>query len=683
MKRIEVKMLLGILPVVIVAMLILTIISANTSQDIINDTIGQQMKAELTANVNGIDNYLNVVKNTAENIAKVVGTTYEETQMPVYGNMLTDIIWDNELVLGSGIWFEPHVYDTAEEYIGPYWYKEGDDTLLTYDYSNAEYDYFTQEYYIRAKESKGEAIITDPYYDPTLQVIMASCSAPIYNESGTFIGALTVDMELSAIEKLVNAVQVGENGNAMLVTKDGTYLSCDDVEKVASALSITEDSNVLLAEAGKQIIKDGQGMTSYVEEEEYYNLYYDTVPGVNWYLIIKIPQAELNEPSVNLSIELGTVSIIALLICIVAVLVQVKTISFNLRKVKVFAESLAKGDFTIRTLKEKRKDELGQMSVALNYMYEENKSVIKNITMDAEKVNESSNQLREASIQLAEQLNKIKIYMGQVNEEMLSANASTQKVNVAVTDVNTSVSILATETETSSDKAMEIMERAKEIEESSKKAYTYAIGMSEQYEKNLSKAVENAKVVENISIMANMISSIANQINMLSLNASIEAARAGEHGRGFAVVAAEIGKLAGETSRAVNEIKTTIQEVEEAFKVMTEGTGELVIFLKDTVTPDYDKFNQISKQYGIDATLIEEISAKIGNRAESIADIMSDVSEAMHTVTQAAQNTTESSSMVMDSVEGVVSVIDEVSYMSEEQKNISDKLSEVTAKFQL
>lgn len=683
MKRIEVKMLLGILPVVIVAMLILTIISANTSQDIINDTIGQQMKAELTANVNGIDNYLNVVKNTAENIAKVVGTTYEETQMPVYGKMLTDIIWDNELVLGSGIWFEPHVYDTAEEYIGPYWYKEGDDTLLTYDYSNAEYDYFTQEYYIRAKESKGEAIITDPYYDPTLQVIMASCSAPIYNESGAFIGALTVDMELSAIEKLVNAVQVGENGNAMLITKDGTYLSCDDVEKVASALSITEDANVLLAEAGKQIIKDGQGMTSYVEGEEYYNLYYDTVPGVNWYLIIKIPQAELNATSVNLSIELGTVSIIALIICIIAVLVQVKTISFNLRKVKVFAESLAKGDFTIRTLKEKRKDELGQMSVALNYMYKENKSVIKNISMDAEKVNDSSNQLREAAIQLAEQLNKIKIYMGQVNKDMLSASASTQKVNAAVTDVNTSVSILASETETSSDKAMEIMERAKEIEESSKKAYSYAIGMSEQYEKNLNKAVENAKVVENISIMANMISSIANQINMLSLNASIEAARAGEHGRGFAVVAAEIGKLAGETSRAVNEIKTTIQEVEEAFKVMTEGTRDLVIFLKDTVTPDYDKFNQISKQYGIDATLIEEISAKIGNRAESIAVIMSDVSDAMHTVTQAAQNTTESSSMVMDSVEGVVSVIDEVSYMSEEQKNISDQLSEVTAKFQL
>ena len=80
---------------------------------------------------------------------------------------MAGIIEHNELIRGSGIWFEPNVYDAQERYVGPYIYKDGDSIITTYDYSNAEYNYFQYEFYTNAVESQGEAVLTDPYYGET------------------------------------------------------------------------------------------------------------------------------------------------------------------------------------------------------------------------------------------------------------------------------------------------------------------------------------------------------------------------------------------------------------------------------------------------------------------------------------------------------------------------------------
>lgn len=683
MKRIGMKMLLGILPVMILAMLILTKISGDTSQAIINDKIGEQMTWELQANVNEINNYLNVVKATTENISRAVGATYQNTDMEVYEKMLTNIIWDNDLVMGSGLWFEPYLFDSTQKYTGPYWYKDGTDTRLTYDYSNADYDYFSQEYYTQASGGARGAAITDPYYDPTLDVIMASCSAPIYNDENQFIGAVTVDIELSHIQKLVQDIQTGQNGKAMLITENGTYLSCEDNGKVISGLNISQDNNPSLAAAGKQISGSEDGMAVFTEGEEPYNLYYDTVPGVLWTLMIKIPQAEINAPTEELIKKLGTVCAAALILCLIAVMWQVSSISINLRKVKSFAASLAQGDFTIAPLVSRRRDELGQMSKALNGMYSDNKGVIQEISTDAEYINSSSRRLSTAAAELTEQFKRIQKIMHRVNDATMASSASTEEVNASVETVNSSVAVLAEEIKKNSNKAREIKERAREAENRSKQAYDYATGMSEQYEKSLSLAMENAKVVEHISTMANLISGIATQINLLSLNASIEAARAGVHGKGFAVVAAEIGRLAGDTSRSVEQIRETIRDVEGAFKLLADGTGELVDFLKNTVTPDYDSFNHTAKQYNLDAVIIEGISSKIAEMTGEIEHIMHEAGDAVHMVAEAAQSTAESSSRVMQSVDEASSVVTEVSDMSKKQKGIAEQLNQVVAGFKL
>lgn len=273
--------------------------------------------------------------------------------------------------------------------------------------------------------------------------------------------------------------------------------------------------------------------------------------------------------------------------------------------------------------------------------------------------------------------------MSKVNEAMMSSSAASEEVNASVEEVNSSVNVLSGETDKSRQLADEIRARAKAIELKSKQAFDNANNLSGEFEINLSKSIENAKVVESIGTMANVISNIAEQINLLSLNASIEAARAGEQGKGFAVVAGEIGKLAGETSKAVDQIQKTIIDVQGAFDRLTDDSKSLLSFLTQTVTPDYGAFVDTARQYGLDAESIEIFSNKLAVMSEDIERIMGEVGSAIQNIAESAQSTADNSSKTMESIHEVSGVVDEVSDMSKDQQKIAGDLSEVVRTFKL
>jgi methyl-accepting chemotaxis protein len=682
-RSIGIKMLLGILPVVVLALGLLAKISESTSRDLITQQSNSTMQSELKANVNSINDYLNVVETTAMNISQVVGSSYQTTQMDTYGAAISKIIESNDLILGSGIWFEPNTFDAQQKYMGPYWHKVGDKTELTYEYNNASYDYFNQEYYKLAKSGIKKAVITDPYFDPTLNITMASCTAPIYDPNGKFIGAVTVDMQLSDINDLIQSIKVGKNGTAMLTSSSGIYLCGTDQEKITKGVNISQDENGSLAAAGTSMLSSEKGKVNYTDGSETYNLYYDKVPDIGWIIMIKMPQSELEEPIVALNAKLMQVSVIAIICCILAVLFQVAVIASGLNKVKRFAGFLAEGDFTIKPLKSKSKDELGQMSSSLNNMFTNNKAVIEQISEQAGGITDASMRLNTVSGDLQQQFSEVKVYMGDVDKAMMSSSAATEELNASMSEVNTSVNVLAGETGKSSRMAGEIMERARVIEKNSRDAYESAADISKQREQELLMAVEHAKVVDKIGDMARVISNTASQINLLSLNASIEAVRAGEQGRGFAVVAREIGRLAKDTSEIVKEIEGTITEVQKAFGMMMDGSESMLKFLKETVTPDYNNFVDVGQQYGRDAISIEEISNEIAEMADNISQVMQEVRDAIQNVSESVQTTAGNSSMVLSTIEKAYDVVTDMSKMSQKQERIAEELNTVVSGFKL
>ena len=680
-KSIRVKMLAFIIPAIMITMGVLTFISATNSKSIIDREIKGRMSQALNANIYQIESYLTNVETTATLLSRTIENTYQEVSLADYEKILGEINLDNDLILGSGIWFEPFVYDTAEKYVGPYVYKDGTKNVVTYDYSNAEYDYHNQEYYTIAKASK-EAIITEPYYDATLGMI-SSCTMPILDTNGKFLGCVTIDIELGTIKSLVEEIRVGELGTAMLLNGSGVFLGGVADEKIQNSASILEDENASLVSAGDVMLGTEQGFATYEKEDGIYNLYFNTIAKQGWKLAIQIPEAELNKPVEQLTITLIVVCLLGILLAGILVTIQVNTITHSLRRVKALAGSLATGDFTVDLLRVKTVDELGDMGTSLNEMYGSNKDIILSISKHAMDIHQSSNTLNQSTNELVQEFKNIETYMVKVNEAMMNASSATQEVNASAEEVNASIFVLSDETLKSKQMSDEIKHRANEIGTSSQKSFEYATKISGKFNQSLLRSIENAKVVESIGEMTEFISEIASQIDLLSLNASIEAARAGEAGRGFAVVASEIGKLSHATSDAVTRIQHTIEDVKTAFSGLVTEADSMLSFVLETVTPDYNRFVTIASQYVSDAEAIESNTEKISEMTTNIREIMNEVILAIQNIAESAQETADNGVKIMTSVGQVSSEVDHVLHMSSKSQEIADRLQEVVSKYKL
>ncbi len=680
-KKIGTRIVVVIVPIMLLAQCILTVISSTSSSKLINEESASNMDSTLAYHQTQIEGYLDGVKTMATTIAGSVASTYTYTSLADYEKMLGDIIQTNDIVLGSGLWFEPYVYDAQQEYVGPYIYKDGGSVVTTYDYSNAEYDYFNQEYYLNAMHSD-TPVITDPYYDETSGTIMSSCSVPIKDGDET-IGCVTVDIELTAIQNLVGNVVVGEKGSAILTTADGVYLAGVPEDKIAGSVNIAEDENASLAAAGAQIVAGDAGTGSYEQDGEAYNLYYGSINGLGWKFILQIPKSELTLPVYQLIQKLILVCIAAVIVALLVIVMQAGGISKSIARVQLFAKELAGGNYTVSALQVRGRDEIANMGSSLNEMYTNNRNLIRNISSHASEINASSETLNESAAHLKQEFDSITKYMSQVNEAILDTSSATQQLYASMDQVNESTNTLAGETEGSLTIAHEISQRAEEIKKTSQQSFESTTALQDKYESELAESIKRAEVVKNIDKMAMIISNIADQISLLSLNASIEAARAGESGRGFAVVASEIGKLAGETAVAVSGIQGTISEVQDAFSSLAMNANVLLDFVSNTVTPDYRNFVEVAGQYGKDAESITGYSEKISQMASDIREIMEQVTSAIQNITESTQSTAATSSDIMNSVDNVAGVVAEMSSMAEDQHKISNGLNEVIQNFRL
>ena len=184
--------------------------------------------------------------------------------------------------------------------MGPYVYRDGDRIIPTFDYSNAAYNYFSQDYYALAKKTNN-IVWTDMYYDQTINLYMITCSQPAYDSSGKFIGCVTVDVGLSSMQKFISDYTASHDGTTYIINREGTYLAAESEAAVKVKNSVFNSNNQSYLAAVSEVIINDNGRTSYIKNKQEITLFYKTLNDLGWKIVFEIPESSINKPIGQLS----------------------------------------------------------------------------------------------------------------------------------------------------------------------------------------------------------------------------------------------------------------------------------------------------------------------------------------------------------------------------------------------
>lgn len=680
---IRTKMLITILPCVIIALVLLTVISGFMSRNIITEQIHSNMSAELLSNSTDINDKLNEVRTTAKDLSSVIGNAYQILDEGTLTGVFTQILSYNEIVSAGGAFIEPNAYVPSEKYFAPYFTKDGSKIIPSDVYTGGKFDYFATDWYQWAiKAEPGSVMITNPLSDSASNVHMLRVVTPIVRADGNKIGVVAVDIYLETFDQLMSTLEFGDQAEFAITSSQGIYIYSANIEKVENEMLITEEPGEF-GKAAQSAIKSESGNVAYQAKDDTYHLYYTTIPNEGWKLITRVSDNAMYGEVTQLIEMLIAICVIAIIICVIMIFVQANGMRNAVRRVEIFADELAKGDFSVDKLISKRKDEIGVMAGALNEMYDNNRGMIGKISENSTNVHDSSTKLHDVAQELHAKVVEIHDSMSKVNDAMMSSSAATEEVSASVNEVNASVQKLADETSKTDDHVKDIKSRAVDIQKHSSSAFESAKEIYAVRSEELDAATKKAEVVKEIGNLANSIADIADQINLLSLNASIEAARAGDHGKGFAVVASEINKLAAETGDAVEQIQTTIDAVQDAFGDLSSGANNLLDFVSNQVTPDYETFVDVGRQYGEDAESFATLTADITEMIGFVRESMDQVNAAIASIAESTQDTAANSSEITETVSEVNGMVGDVSAMVKDQTEVAKDLHGIVTQYKL
>ncbi len=330
----------------------------------------------------------------------------------------------------------------------------------------------------------------------------------------------------------------------------------------------------------------------------------------------------------------------------------------------------------------RRKDEIGNLANSMAKMQATIKDVFTNIINETDSVAGNLNTSNEQMSNLADRINNVNNLTADRAAEMEETAASTELINQNTQTIRSSVENISNETVRGIEIADGISKRASKLKSDAQESQKNVTSISLELRDKLEEAVEQSKEVNKIEELSVAIMDIAEETNLLSLNASIEAARAGEAGKGFAVVAEQIGKLAENSQETVTQIQNVTKNVIVAVNNLAENSQRTVKFIDENVIGDYQTMVDLGEQYYADADTVrqlvetinssaDELNATIQTITSSIGEISIANSEGANGITNISQNTSDILNMSTD----VSNIMDEVSDSTKKLKDTVNKLT--------
>ena len=354
---------------------------------------------------------------------------------------------------------------------------------------------------------------------------------------------------------------------------------------------------------------------------------------------------------------LGLLLIVGVLVTMIAL-----DIIHSVRNISASINVIAGGDFVQKVPKKlvNRKDDFGNLAKTLEGMRHSLRGLLA--------------QVKNESVNIDNVVENIDANVFTLNSEIEDVSATTQELAASTEETAASADQINSMTQQIDDAAREIATRAQDgateaedIHKRASQSKTNAVENRQKMEQlqaeirsSLQKALEDAKVVEKIGILADSILNITGQTNLLALNASIEAARAGDAGRGFAVVAEEIRVLAEQSQEAVANIQAVTENVSSAVGNLAKDSNRLLDYVDQDVVESFALFEQMADDYNADATKINELVSDFSATSEELLASINSISEAIDGITLASNDSAAGTTNIAQKTVSIVNESSEV-----------------------
>jgi methyl-accepting chemotaxis protein len=552
----------------------------------------------------------------------------------------------------------------------PYWTRDGAgkialQPLVEYDSRESHGNGLMKGgWFIGPQETGKESILAPlPYIVQGKAVHLATMSVPI-TVKGKFLGVAGADFDLSAIQKLAEAVNgqiYGGQGAVTIVTDKGLVVASSlDPTAIGGPMSKIDAS----WQEDMQTVASAKQLVTYDESSDRLRVF-APVPlgrtGMNWSVIIGVPRSVVMADVSKLATETAAaqsdstsnqilVSMVVAFAGIIVMWLVSLSVSRPIQRLTAAMEGLAARQTGIVVPGTNRKDEIGAMARTVGVIQD-------NAVLDAKEASEqaAANDARiaaERKTAMARMADEFERSVGAIVGSVSSASTQLQSAAQTLTSNAEDTSVRSSEVAHASEEAsanvntvaaaseemaVSVQEISRQVAESARMAASAvqeAIGTAKTV-KELSDAAQR------IGEIIDLIGNVAGQTNLLALNATIEAARAGEAGKGFAVVASEVKNLADQTAKATAQISAQISGI--------QSSTETAVTAIDSISKTIEKMDQIA---ALIASAVEEQAATtqgIAQNVQSASSGTAGVSRNIALVTQAASATSAAAEQVLSS----------------------------------
>ncbi|SDF99319.1 methyl-accepting chemotaxis protein [Desulfovibrio legallii] len=541
--------------------------------------------------------------------------------------------------------------------------------------------------YVRAALDGKPGFSTTPTKSFVTGKIIVSVTAPVLDKAGKVLGGIGMSYAIDELEKnYIKSVKIGQTGYPYIVSPKGIFVAHPDSSLALQDRSDKPGVREMLA------APSGQGVP-YVRKGEANMLSWATVPHWGWRVGLTMDMDEIQAPARqqrNVMLGLGAGAIV-LLVCISLWALE-KVVIRPLHQLEAYAGVVAGGDLNA-SLDLRLKNEIGKLADALRTMVANLKAKIAEADENTRKAQEESERAAQATaeaetaraaaerakaegmLQAADQLEGVVTTVSTASEQL---SAQVEQSSRGAERQSARASETATAMEEMNATVMEVARNAAEAADSAKTAKTKAAdgaGVVAQVVDGIGHLREQAlglkdemtvlgQQAESIGQILGVISDIADQTNLLALNAAIEAARAGEAGRGFAVVADEVRKLAEKTMTATKQVGDAIHEIQSGTRKNVDNVEqvvEVVVSTTDLAGKSGAALHEIvslvdatAQQVQSIATAAEEQSAaseEINHSIEDVNRVSAETAEAMRHAAGSVSDMARQAQVLRDLIE--------------------------------